>query len=95
MRRAGRLDRAQPDEAADAVIDMDDEVAGGEARHLGDEVLGPARGAARPHQAVAEDVLLADHRGVGGLEAAFEPEHGERNVGLGQRQRLRPGRRPA
>ena len=39
VRRAGRLDGAQADEAADAVIDMDDEVAGGEARHLGDEIL--------------------------------------------------------
>ena len=32
VRRAGRLDGVQADEAADAVIDMDDEVAGGEAR---------------------------------------------------------------
>ena len=85
----------RPDEAADAVIDMDDEIAGGEARHLGDEVFGPARGPARAHQAVAQNVLLADHRGVGGLEPAFEPEHGERDLGLRQRQRLRPRRRPA
>ena len=40
VRRAGGLDGAQADEAADAVIDMDDEIAGGEARHLGDEIFG-------------------------------------------------------
>ena len=78
MRRAGRLDGAQPHEAADAVIDVHDQIAGREARRLGDEILGRRARAARPHQAVAEDVLLADDGGVGGLEAAFEPEHGER-----------------
>ena len=40
VRRAGGFDGAQPDEAADAVIDVDDEIAGGEARHLGDEIVG-------------------------------------------------------
>ena len=39
---------------------------------------GRAAGAARAHQAVAENILLADDRGVGGLEAAFEAEHRER-----------------
>ena len=54
VRRAGGFDGAQADEAADAVIDMHDEIAGGEARHLGDEIVGalglPARcaPAARP-----------------------------------------------
>ena len=86
VRRAGRFDRAQPDEPADAVIDMHDQIAGGEARRLGDEILRPPRRAARPHQPVAEDVLLADDRGVGGLEAAFEPEHGEAHL----RQRQAP-----
>jgi hypothetical protein len=43
---------------------------------------------ARTHQAVAEDVLLADDGGLGGLEAAFEPEHRERDLRLGQLQRL-------
>ena len=40
MRRAGRLDRLQPDEAADAVIGMDDDVARRQRRRLGDEVGG-------------------------------------------------------
>jgi hypothetical protein len=39
VRRAGRLDGLQADEAADAVIDVDDEIAGGEARRLGDEIF--------------------------------------------------------
>ena len=80
VRRARRLDGAQADEAADAVIDMDDEVAGGKARHLGDEVLRALRLPARAHQAVAEDVLLADDRDIVGLEAGLEAEHGERDL---------------
>ena len=95
VRRAGGLDRLQPGETADAVIDMHDEIAGREAGGLGDEIVGAAHGAARPHQPVAENVLLADDGGVGGLEAGFDAEHGERDRGLRQRQRLRPGRRPA
>ena len=38
MRRAGRRDRLQPDEAADAVLDVHDEVAFRKRRGLGDEV---------------------------------------------------------
>ena len=92
MRRAGGLDGAQPDEPADAVVDMHDEIAGGEARRLRDEVLRPPRRPPRPHQPVAEDVLLADHRGVGGLEPAFEPEHGQPDLRQRQALRLLPGR---
>ena len=44
--------------------------------------------AARPHEAVAEDVLLADDGEVGGLEALLEPQHGERRGIGGQRGRL-------
>ena len=46
--------------------------------------------AARPHQAVAQDVLLADDGGVGGLEPGFQAQHRERDLRLRQRQRLRP-----
>src|SRR5580700_5142133 len=60
VRRAGGLDRLQADEAADAVIDMHDEVAGGEARRLGDEILRLARPAPRAHQPLAQNILLAD-----------------------------------
>jgi hypothetical protein len=90
MRCAGGFDGAQPHEAADAVVDMNDEIAGGEARHLGDEILRPACGPARAHQTVAQDVLLADHRYVGGLEPALESQHRERHLWPGQAQRLRP-----
>ena len=39
VRRAGGLDGAQADKAADAVIDVDDDIAGGEARDFGDEIF--------------------------------------------------------
>ena len=83
MRRARRLDRLQPAEAADAVIDMHDQVAGRETGGLGDEVLGLAAGSARAHQPVAEDVLLADERGVLRLEAGLDAEHHQRHAVLG------------
>src|SRR5262249_58280890 len=67
MRRARRLDGAQPREAADAVVNVDHEIPGRKARHLGDETVRSPRGTARPHQAIAQDVLLADHGGIGGF----------------------------
>ena len=42
VRRAGGFDRAQPDEASDAMIDVDHEIPGGKARHFRDEVFRPA-----------------------------------------------------
>ncbi len=39
MRRAGDLKRLQADEAADAMLDMNHEVAGGQTRDLGDEII--------------------------------------------------------
>ena len=68
MRRALHLDGLQALEAADAVIDMHDEIAGRERRKFGDEVGGLARLAAAADQAVAENVLLGDDGEVGGLE---------------------------
>ena len=47
VRRARRLDRLQPDEAADAVVDMDDEIAGARARRFGEHVLRAALALAR------------------------------------------------
>ena len=83
VRRAGGIDRLQAGETADAVVDMHDQIAGREAGRLGDEILRRRAGAARPHQPVAENVLLADDRGVFGLEAGLDAEHGERHPGLG------------
>ena len=85
----------QPDETADAVIDMHDEIAGRKAGQFGEEIFRPLGGAARPHQAVAENVLLTDDRGVGRLEARFEPEHRQRHLRLRPRERLRPVRHVA
>ncbi len=42
VRRAGGFDRAQPDKAPDSMIDVDDEIPGGKARHFRDEVFRPA-----------------------------------------------------
>ena len=92
VRRAGGLDGAQAAEAADAVIDVDHEIAGGEARHLGDEILRALGLAAAAHQPLAQNVFFGDQRDVGGLEAGFEAEHGERHLVARPRQRLRPGR---
>ncbi len=78
MRRAGGLDGLQPDEAADAVIGVDDDVAGRQRRRLGDEVGGLLALLGAAHQAVAEDVLLGDDDEAVGLEAGLERQHGER-----------------
>ena len=84
MRRAGRLDGFQADEPPDAVIDMHHEITGREACGLRDEILRAARRLARSHQAVAEDVLLADDRGFAGLKTGFQAEDRERDIGLWQ-----------
>ena len=95
MRRARRLDGLQPLEAADAVVDMDDEVAGSERRGLGEEVLRALRAALRPHEAVAEDVLLGEHREVTGLEARLEAPDRDRHLGFRARRAPRRAGRPA
>jgi hypothetical protein len=90
VRRAGGMDRLQAGKTADAVVDMYDEVAGREAGRFGDEIVGAALRPARPHQPVAEDVLLADDGGVFGLEAGLDAEHGQRHRGLRQFRRIGP-----
>ena len=95
MRRAGRLDRLQADEAADAVIGMDDEVAGRQRRRFGDEVGGALALLRAAHQPVAENVLLGDDDEVVGLEAGFERQHGERRLPRRRAFRPRPASRPA
>ena len=66
---------------------MDHEIAGGEHGRFGDEIVRLAR-AARPHQPVAQNVLLGDDRDIGGLEAALDAEHREADRRLRQRQRV-------
>ena len=90
VRRAGGVDRLQAGEAADAVIDVHDEVAGREAGRFGNEIVGAAHGAARPHKSVAENILFADDGRVFGLETGLDAEHGQRYRRLGQAHGLRP-----
>ena len=90
VRRARGLDGAQADKAADAVIDVDDEIAGREARDFGDEIFRALALPARANQALAENVFFGDQRDVGGLEAGLDAEHGERCFVARQRQRRRP-----
>ncbi len=95
MRGAQRGDGGEPIEAADTVVGVHHEVADAEAGGLGDDIGGAAGFAPRPHQAVAQDVLLADDGEVGRLEALLDPEHGE-GRGLGwQRLCLDEGVDPA
>src|SRR5205085_12081639 len=82
VRGPGGLDVGQAGEPADAVVDVDDEIARREARHFGDEIRRALAAAPRPHQAVAQNVLLADDRELGGLEARFEPEHRDADLSL-------------
>ena len=60
MRRAGDLQRLQADEAADAMLDVHHQIARGEAGDFGNEIIQLAGRFARPHQPVAQNVLLAD-----------------------------------
>ena len=83
VRRARRLDRLQPGEAADAVVDVDDEIAGGEARRLGQRVGGALALSRRADEAVAQHVLVADDRDVGRLEACLERQHRKPTVSAG------------
>ena len=86
VRGAHRGDGLEALVAADAVVDVDDEIARGEAGGLGQEVLGALAAARGADQPVAEDVLLGDDGEAGGLEAVLERPDGEaeaaRLVGL-------------
>ena len=90
VRRARGLDGAQADKAADAVIDVNDNVARRKARDFGNEIFRALALLARPDQALAENVLLGDQRDVGGLEAGLHAEHGEACFVARPRQHRRP-----
>jgi hypothetical protein len=77
VRRAQRRDGLEPGIAPDAVVRVDDEVAGGQRRGVGEEVLLPPPSLRSADEAVAEDVLLGDHREPRRLEARLEFEHGD------------------
>ena len=92
VRRARGLDRLQADEAPDAVVDMDDEIAGGERARFRQHVLGAAPALRLADQPVAENVLLADDGEVRRLEPLFERDHGERQRAGARGLRLMVGR---
>ena len=86
MRRAGDIDCLQCLVAADAVIGMNDEIAGRQGRRLGDELVeiaSPPRGARQP---VAENILLAEHDERLGREPLFERQDREPDRRRGQRR---------
>ncbi len=75
MRCAGDVERLQPDETSNAVLDVHDEVACCEAGHLGNEII-ELSGLAWPHQPVAENILLADDSDIFSLETGFHADDG-------------------
>ena len=82
--------RLQPLVAADAVLFMDDKIAGGEARRLGDELVEVAPPARRARQPVAQNILLAEHDQPVAREALFERQDHQSDGRLRQ-----PGERRA
>ena len=91
MRRAVDVERGQALVAADAVLDVDHEVAFVERRDLGQEVLRAAPLARRPGDALAEDVLLGDEAGLGRGETGLDLECDQTRGRARQRPRLGPG----
>ncbi len=92
MRRAGDLERDQPVIAADAMLDMDHEVAGLEGRHLVDELVEIGAALGRTRQTVAEDVLLGDQCRVRQRVAMLEAEHGEADAACRPLEKSVPAR---
>jgi hypothetical protein len=74
VRRALDVEGLEALVAADAVVDVDDQIARRQGAGLGQEVGGAAL-LARPGQAVAQDVGLGDDRQAVGLEAVVQRQH--------------------
>ena len=72
MRRLLHRDLGQALVAADAVIGVDDEVAGRERRQLGEEGVGALAALAAADEPVAEHVLLGQQGDVAAGEAVVE-----------------------
>ena len=91
MRRARGANRFQPRIAADAMLDMDDQIAGAEGLGVSEEILGPALAPCTAHKAVAQHVLLGDdgqRPGRGALchEPLVQRPHSEAETALALRQ---------
>src|ERR1051325_9228545 len=95
MRRAGDIDRLQRLVAADAMLRMNDEIAGGERPRLGDEILEITPAARRARETVAENVLLAEQSETVGREALFERQDREPDRRMGQARERRAAGDPA
>src|SRR6202047_1369925 len=91
MWRACDLERLQADKPADAVLDMNHEIAARKARHLGDEIVELAARFSWPHQPIAENVLLADDDDMVGLKTGLHAEHGEHGLVARGRLHRTPG----
>ena len=95
MRRSRRFNRVETREAADAMIDVDDEITWRERACFSQKMLGSARPAARPNQPVAKNVLLAYDRKTRRLETLLyaddsKPQRARRQAkGLGKRRNRR------
>ena len=74
MRRVLNVEGLQAFITADAVLDMDNQVAWRQGRGLGQEVGRPTA-LAWPRQAVAQDVGLGDDRQLVGLESGLQRQH--------------------
>src|SRR5205085_4013536 len=77
VRRLLHGDLGQALVAADAMVGMDDEVAGGERGELGEEGVGALALLAAADEAVAEHVLLGEHGDLTAGEAVIELDDGE------------------
>ena len=91
VRRARGFDRLQADETADAVIDMDDEVASGERARFGQHILRAAPALRLANKTVAENVLLAENSEVRRFEPLFERDDSERQRARARGLRLMVG----
>ncbi len=95
VRRLLHRDLGQPLVAADAVVGMDDQVARRERRQLLEEGVGILAAPGAADQAVAEHVLLGEHRHLGRGEAVIERQDDERDARRAQRLLPRIGDRGA
>ncbi len=87
--RPRRLDRRQSVKPPDTMVHVDHEVAGREARNLGDEILGATCAASRTNESVAQYVLLADDREIVRFESLLQTKNRKPDLGLGSHQQLR------
>ena len=90
MRRAGDRQRFQPVIPANAVFLMHHEVALGDLRRFGDELVGALAAARRSADALAEQVLLAHQREFIGDKATLDAQRDQRH----RAHRLAADRRP-